>query len=133
MICAALTNTFGSSQNVKWLLWPIVAERCWMGIQDGTQRWACPGPRACGPEELDCGSEWPLRVQCDGQPRAAHTGSLCQSFLGSLSLSHTHSVIHVDTFIHTSGLTSGFFFSSSHLVMLMWQAGPLLYALTLSL
>lgn len=27
-------------------------------------------------------SEWPLRVQCDGQPGASHTGSLYQGFLG---------------------------------------------------
>ena len=26
------------------------------GTQDGAQRWACPGPQACGPEEWDRGS-----------------------------------------------------------------------------
>lgn len=31
---------------------------------------------------VHCRSEWPLRVQCDGQCRAAHTGSLYQGFLG---------------------------------------------------
>lgn len=34
---------------------------------------------------VHCYSEWPLRVHCDGQSRAAHTGSLYRGFLG---LSH---------------------------------------------
>lgn len=36
---------------------------------------------------VHCHSEWPLRVLCDGQFRAAHTGSLYQDFLDSLSVS----------------------------------------------
>lgn len=52
---------------------------------------------------VHCHSEWPLRVQCDGQSRAAHTGSLYQGFLDSVSiffcLSHTMSYTH--TFSHT--------------------------------
>lgn len=55
---------------------------------------------------VHCYSEWPLRVHCDGQSRAAHTGSLYRGFLG---LSHclffflplSHSVIHAVTHTHT--------------------------------
>lgn len=60
---------------------------------------------------VHCQSEWPLRVQCDGQPRAAHTGSLYQRFLDSLSVSiffssltqcytckHTHTLAHTSVF-----------------------------------
>lgn len=51
-----------------------------------------------------CYSEWPLRVQCDGQSVAAHTGPLYQDFLDSFyfffffsRVSHTmsHTFTHI--------------------------------------
>lgn len=60
---------------------------------------------------VHCQSEWPVRVQCDGQPRAAHTGPLYQAFLDSFSVSIfllTHSVVHANT--HTLLLTQVSFF-----------------------
>lgn len=55
---------------------------------------------------VQCYSEWPLRVQCDGQSGAAHTGSLYPGFLDSRFLFSffscfflflSHNVTHTDT------------------------------------
>lgn len=65
---------------------------------------------------VHCRSQWPLRVQCDGQSRAAHTGSLYQGFLDSLSVSiffFWFSFLSADTHTHTLFLTQASFFPLS--------------------
>lgn len=59
---------------------------------------------------VHCHSEWPLRVQCDGQSGSAHTGSLYQDFLDSVSvcvvfffavsLTQCHTCKHTHCFSH---------------------------------
>lgn len=64
----------------------------WRGTQDGAQRWACPGPPACGPEGRGCGSlpfwmgPW---ESCVMDSLGLHTLVLCirPSWTLSLSLS----------------------------------------------
>lgn len=64
-----------------------------------------PGLKPAGRKSsavVRCHSEWPLRVQCDGQPGASHTGSLYQGFLGLCLDSPpptflSHNVLHANT------------------------------------
>lgn len=59
---------------------------------------------------VHCHSEWTLRVQCDGQSGAAHTGPLCQAFLDSVSI---FSVSLTQWHTHTHSFTKASFFSFS--------------------
>lgn len=88
-----------------------------------------PGLKPAGRKSsavVRCHSEWPLRVQCDGQPGASHTGSLYQGFLGlcldSPPLLFSHTMFYMQT--HKLCLTQVSLFSPllslSVLVIVMW-------------
>lgn len=82
---------------------------------------------------VQCYSEWPLIVQCDGQSGAAHTGSLYPGFLDSrflfsffscfFFLSLSYNVTHTDTLKKKITQTS---FSPCILVIQMCQIWLLL-------
>lgn len=104
---------------MKRLPWPIVATLC--SVLAGAHRMELSGGLVLGLQPVGrkswalvhCYSEWPLRVQRDGQSGAVHSGPLYQAFLDSLcfflSPSHNVSLSDMYTFSHTSV----FFFSLS--------------------
>lgn len=105
----------GSSWSVMRLLWPIVVKLCI--VLEGAHRMELSGELVLGLQPVgrkseaavQCYSEWPLRVQCDGQSGASHTGSLYPGFLDSLSFLFFFCFSHNVTHRHTS-----FFFFFNH-------------------
>lgn len=145
-----------------WMLWTVLTNRillgwkvatagllgpgnvhCRGGTQDGAQRWACPGPQACGPEEQHRGS-LPFWMAPESPVWWTAWGFAHWLFVSGLSwtlsrlfftplFSHTMFYMQTQTLPHTS---VSFFplLSLSVLVIVMWRHWPrLCEALTLLL
>jgi len=73
---------------------------CWRHTQDEAQWWACPGPAACGPEELTAilNSPWEASVM---DSLGLHTLALCIKASWTLFLSLFFTQCHTVTLSHT--------------------------------